>query len=126
MNTPATLEALHDTPRTDALLSDSHQHPLLLFKHSETCGTSMQAFEELEQYLADADPRIRHGLVTVQTDRELSDHVAARLGVRHQSPQAILICRGEVVWTASHHRITADALRQAVGSALANPAPALS
>lgn len=126
MNTPATLEALHDTPRTDALLSDSHQHPLLLFKHSDTCGTSMQAFEELEQYLADADPRIRHGLVTVQTDRAISDHVAARLGVRHQSPQAILICRGEVVWTASHHRITADALRQAVRSVLANPAPALS
>ncbi len=126
MTTPGHLEALHDTARSEALVADSGQHPLLIFKHSVTCGTSMSAYEELEQYLASADARVRHALVTVQTSRQVSDHVAVRLGVRHQSPQAILVRSGEVVWTASHHRITADALTVAVRSALATMEPTIS
>jgi hypothetical protein len=36
-----------------------------------------------------------------------------RLGVRHETPQAILLRDGKPVWKASHFRITADALAQA-------------
>jgi bacillithiol system protein YtxJ len=36
--------------------------------------------------------------------------MAARLGIRHETPQAILLRDGRPVWSASHFRITADAL----------------
>jgi bacillithiol system protein YtxJ len=43
----------------------------------------------------------------VQNHRPVSDTVSQRLGVRHETPQAILIKGGAAVWNASHFRITA-------------------
>jgi bacillithiol system protein YtxJ len=34
------------------------------------------------------------------------------LGVRHETPQAILLRDGVPVWSASHFRITAEALKK--------------
>jgi bacillithiol system protein YtxJ len=46
----------------------------------------------------------------------LSDTVAERLGVRHESPQALLIKDGRAVWHASHWSITSEALVSALRS----------
>jgi bacillithiol system protein YtxJ len=40
----------------------------------------------------------------------VSQQIAARSGVEHESPQIIVFQRGAVVWNASHHDITAEAL----------------
>jgi bacillithiol system protein YtxJ len=40
--------------------------------------------------------------------------VSARLGVRHETPQALLIRDRRVVWSASHFRVTADAVAKAI------------
>jgi thioredoxin 1 len=53
-------------------------------------------------------------MITVQTHRPVSDAVAKLLGVRHETPQAILLRDGKVVWNASHFRITATELDKAV------------
>ena len=53
-------------------------------------------------------------MITVQTHRELSTAVAKRLGVRHETPQALLIREGRVVWSASHFRVTGGALESAI------------
>ena len=54
--------------------------------------------------------------MTVQTHREVSNAVAAKLGVRHETPQALLIRNGRVVWAASHFRVTADAVKKALSA----------
>ena len=54
----------------------------------------------------------------VVEDRHVSMHVADETGVRHQSPQAILLYRGEPVWDESHYRITEDVMRAALERAL--------
>jgi bacillithiol system protein YtxJ len=50
----------------------------------------------------------------VQTHRPGSDAASERLGLRHETPQAILLRDGKVVWNASHFRITATQLDQAL------------
>ena len=61
--------------------------------------------------------------VVVQSDRATSNAVATRLGVRHETPQALLLRDGRVVWNASHYRLTADAIAKAVAThGNANPA----
>jgi len=109
----------------DALLEESSDRPLLLFKHSLSCGTSYEALDELIDHLnrspaeaghygsADRLPA-RYAMITVQTHRELSTAVARRLGVRHETPQALLIREGRVVWSASHFRVTGGALEAAI------------
>jgi bacillithiol system protein YtxJ len=98
----------------DALLEESSDRPLLLFKHSLSCGMSYEALDELIDHLNEDRLPARYALITVQTHRELSSAVAKRLGVRHETPQALLIRDGRVVWTASHFRVTGGALETAI------------
>ncbi len=113
---------LQDVAGFDALLAASAAHPVLLFKHSVTCGTSAQAFDELSLYL-DSTDRIGAtvAMVTVQTHREVSTAIAERLRVRHETPQALLLHHGRVVWHASHFRVTADAMTAAMHAHAAAP-----
>lgn len=114
MTPTAELITLRDTTHLDELLADSGRVPVLVFKHSTSCGTSFQARDELLAHVSRASDGVRYLEVTVQDDRPLSKAVTERLGVRHQTPQAILVRDGEAVWTASHFHVTADAVARAV------------
>jgi bacillithiol system protein YtxJ len=103
----------------EALLVESSHRPLLLFKHSMSCGTSYEALDELIDHLNDDRLPARYAIITVQTHRELSTAVATRLGVRHETPQALLIREGRVVWSASHFRVTGGALEAAIRKQIA-------
>jgi bacillithiol system protein YtxJ len=108
------LTHLQHIDELDALLAESSERPLLLFKHSASCGTSYEALDELIDHLNDERLPARYAMITVQTHRELSTAVAKRLGVRHETPQALLIRKGRVVWSASHFRVTAGAVEAAI------------
>ena len=108
------LTHLQHIDELDALLADSSHRPLLLFKHSVSCGTSFEALDELIDHLNDERLPARYAMITVQTHRDLSTAVARRLGVRHETPQALLIRQGRVVWSASHFRVTGGALEAAI------------
>lgn len=108
------LSALADVDELDAAIAESRQHPVLLFKHSRTCGISCEAYDELHTHLDRATATAGYKMITVQSHRSLSDEVAARFGIRHETPQAILLRDGKPVWNASHFRITADQLDKAV------------
>ena len=110
-----TLTPLHDVQSLDAALAESRERPVLLFKHSRYCGVSCEALDELQSHIeARADGTVAYKMVTVQTHRPLSDAIAQRLGLRHETPQAILIRDGKAVWNASHFRITATQLDKAL------------
>jgi bacillithiol system protein YtxJ len=85
---------------------------VLLFKHSRTCGISCEALDELHAHVEGADVEAAYKLITVQSHRILANEAAARLGIRHETPQAILLRDGQAVWTASHFRITKQRLDQ--------------
>jgi bacillithiol system protein YtxJ len=119
------LTHLHDLESLEAAIEESRERPVLLFKHSRTCGISCEAYDELHSHLEDAvAPGVSrlsrkppaYKVITVQSHRHVSDEAATRLGVRHETPQAILLRDGKPVWKASHFRITAAALAEALTS----------
>jgi bacillithiol system protein YtxJ len=113
LSTP--VQRLTTVDQVNALLRESAERPVLVFKHSLTCGTSAQALDELAEHLEGADgPHAQYALVTVQTHREVSTAISTRLGIRHETPQALLIMDGRVVWSASHFRVTAGAIAKAI------------
>ncbi len=124
------LTPLRDADHLDELVAGSHEQPLLLFKHSRSCGTSFEALEEIVAHRNRRDTgcrqdggatpgvEMRYAMLTVQHDRELSNTLARRFNVRHETPQAILVRGGQVVWTASHFRINGRALDQALAIAV--------
>lgn len=117
------LTSLEHVDELHRLIDESQSRPVLLFKHSHSCGASLEALDELVAYLNDRGPersaprdsrRPQYAMVTVQTHRAISNAVAQRLGVRHETPQALLIRDGRVVWSASHFRVTAAAVEDAI------------
>jgi bacillithiol system protein YtxJ len=100
LRTPAELEAAFAAER------------FLLFKHSTTCPISAAAFEEYERWSA-AHPGTRTGWIDVVQERALARAVAERTGIRHESPQAILLERGQPRWNASHGAIDLASLAEA-------------
>ena len=111
------LTPLHGIEQLDRVLAESGDRPLLLFKHSYSCGVSAEALDELLAHLADGARGASYAMVTVQTHREVSNAIAKRLGVRHETPQALLVRNGEVVWTASHFRVNAAELEKVMAGA---------
>lgn len=96
----------------EAFLSDLGDAPVWIFKHSLTCGTSGWALDRFRQFVQDrpADDPARYAIVPVQTARDASAQLEALTGVRHESPQVLLLRGGRVLWHASHWRITEKAM----------------
>jgi bacillithiol system protein YtxJ len=105
---------LSDLDMLEAAIAESLERPVLLFKHSRTCGISCEALDELHAHARAAGRVAACKVITVQSHRGLSDKVAERLGIRHETPQAILLKNGQPVWNASHFRITAAELGRAL------------
>ena len=102
----------------DVLLELYNDMPLMVFKHSLSLCTCYDEVDELFDPLKDERRPALYAMITVQTHRDLSTAVAKRLGVRHETPQALLIRDGRVVWSASHFRVTGGALESAIKSAV--------
>lgn len=100
-----------ETKALEDLVQRSMDKPVVIFKHSLTCPISASAYSQMQRYQGDV------ALVEVQRSRALSDEIAQRLGVRHESPQIIVLRNGQVLWDASHFKITADAVTDAVSKA---------
>lgn len=100
-----------ETSALEDLVQRSQQQPVVIFKHSLTCPISASAFRQMNDYEGEV------ALVEVQGARELSNEIENRLGVRHESPQVIVLRNGQVVWDASHFRVTAGAVADAVSKA---------
>lgn len=111
------MQDLRTEAELEALLADAGQ-PILLFKHSTTCPISAAAHTALlAAHAAGELAGVRLARVRVIEERPLSQAIAARLGVPHASPQALLVAQGRVLWHASHWAITREALRTAVQAA---------
>lgn len=98
---------IQDQQSLDRLFVESRFRPILLFKHSNSCGISSRAYREMEK-LDDVN------LLEVQTARELSREVASITGVRHETPQVIVLRDGKAVWNASHYDVNATSVSQAL------------
>jgi bacillithiol system protein YtxJ len=86
---------------------------VVLLKHSTTCPISSQAYNEFMQY-AKHEGMKPWGLVIVQTARPVSNEIAERFGVKHESPQVLYVKDGSVVWHTSHWNITEKNLKEAI------------
>lgn len=114
---------LSDTAALEAAIAESRERPVVIFKHSRNCGISCEAYDELQAHIADAAVEASYNVITVQSHRRVSDEAAVLLGIRHETPQVILLRDGVPVWNASHFRITAGELTRVLSQAPAAKGP---
>lgn len=88
---------------------------VVFFKHSETCGVSAAALRTFEAaWDNDAPLGIAPYLVSVQDTRDVSNYLAQKYGVQHESPQLLLIQDGQCTLHASHENIQYATLKAKV------------
>jgi bacillithiol system protein YtxJ len=93
--------------------------PVFVFKHSTRCPISSRAHSEVQRYIEGAGALgLPVYLNYVVESRPVSNEIERTLGVRHESPQLLLISGGEVVWHTSHGGIRAETMTQVAGSPL--------
>jgi len=87
---------LNDISQLDKLKELSNTTPVLLFKHSTRCSISSMAKSRLERDW-DENSEIKPYYLDLIQFREISDEIAAKFNVVHQSPQALLIKNEECI-----------------------------
>ena len=101
---------IDDRATLDNLISDSRRQTVLVFKHSNACPISARAYREMEKLEGKVN------LLEIQAVPELSREVANLTGVRHESPQVILLRDGKAVWNASHFDVNAASVSKALAA----------
>ena len=86
----------------------------VLYKHSTQCGISESALEQLETFLEHYPHAAPIYYLDLLEHRDLSDAISLRLGVKHESPQAIVLKDGKVVAVLNHRAIRVEALARAL------------
>jgi bacillithiol system protein YtxJ len=91
----------------DQIDAASASQPILLFKHSTRCSISSAALNRLESAWTAADDAAHtvHYLDLIKY-RDVSNAIAERYGVQHESPQLLVIRNGQCAHHASHFGIT--------------------
>jgi bacillithiol system protein YtxJ len=104
------METITTQPALDALLQGG---TAILLKHGARCPISASARDRVSTF-ASAHPELTIYALEVTENRDLARYLADKVGVRHESPQLLLVRDGRAVWHASHHEIDGPSLERNV------------
>ena len=90
----------------------SQTKPVVLFKHSTRCSISRMALKQFDAEFNYPEEKINWYLLDLLNHRDLSNEIASRYHVVHQSPQIVVIRNGKAIFNESHENIAADGLKQ--------------
>lgn len=90
----------------DSFFSASADGPVVLFNHDPYCPVSAAAYRRV----AALPETSVIALVDVAHAKDVTAAIAQRIGIRHESPQVIVVRHGRAVWSASHWEIDTSAL----------------
>lgn len=103
---------LTELKQLDMIADESVNTPVIIFKHSTRCSVSRMALKNFEREykieIGDAKPYF----LDLLEHRDVSNEIASRFNVMHQSPQIIVIKDGKAVYNTSHSDIDAEAVKE--------------
>jgi bacillithiol system protein YtxJ len=101
---------LTDLGQLNEIMEFSHQQPVVIFKHSTRCSISRMALKQFENEF-DLEGSVTPYFLDLLNHRDISQEIATRFEVYHQSPQLLLIKEGKSIYDASHSDIDALELK---------------
>jgi bacillithiol system protein YtxJ len=104
---------LTDLGQLNEIIDLSNEKPVAIFKHSTRCSVSRMALKQFENEFNSSD-KVTPYFLDLIAHRDISNEIANRFGVTHQSPQLILIKEGKAIYNVSHSDIDAEELGKKV------------
>lgn len=100
--------AFIETTHLQDILEHSTTEPVIVFKYSNSCGSSSRLKNDLLEKINTEQLSKPIYIVTVQTHRALSNKISEWFNIKHESPQIFLISHGKILYTAHHKDIDLD------------------
>jgi bacillithiol system protein YtxJ len=100
---------LKDVGQLNEIIVASNDKPVLIFKHSTRCVISRMALKQFETEFNLQD-KITPCYLDLLNYREISNEIASKFNVIHQSPQVLLIKNGVCIYSETHEDINAGIL----------------
>ena len=100
---------LEELSQLDEIIEASISKPQLIFKHSTRCGVSTTVRNRLDGEWSHNE-EITPWYLDLLRYRNISNEIAERLGVHHESPQIILLVNGKVELHLSHASLSSKDL----------------
>lgn len=97
------------------LITRSEQRPQVIYKHSIRCSISSVVKSRLEKQQAPETADFHY--LDLITYRPVSNAIAERFGVHHESPQVLVISKGKSIYDDSHMAINMDDITEQVAAA---------
>ena len=104
-------QKLSKTSQLNAIYQESKEKHVAIFKHSTSCGISHMVKDQIQNGYDIDENVLSFYYLDLLSYRPISNNVAEKFKIPHQSPQLLLIKDGEVVYHASHHSINLDSIR---------------
>lgn len=98
-------EQLETLDQLDSIKSNSFKTPQLIFKHSTRCSISRFVLTDFTTHFSYAANEFGAHYLDLLNYRDISNAIAERFEVHHQSPQLIVIKDGKAIAHASHEGI---------------------
>ncbi len=105
---------LTDIATIDQIIKDSFDQPQVIFKHSTRCSISSMALNRLEREEAPANVHFYY--LDLLNYRNISNEIADKFSVYHESPQILIIKNGECVYDESHQGINMSEIAEQVAA----------
>ncbi|MDP9959663.1 bacillithiol system redox-active protein YtxJ [Chryseobacterium lathyri] len=84
----------------------SYHHRVAIFKHSTRCFISKTVLKNFEKEIDGLNNKPDLYFLDLLEYRSISNKISEDLGIRHESPQLIIIEEGKVINSASHEDIS--------------------
>lgn len=101
---------LTNLEQLNEIVTLSSTKSVVIFKHSTRCSVSRFALKQFENEF-DITNNVEVYFLDLLEYRAISNEIASRFGVYHQSPQLLLIKEGKSVYDVSHSGIDATELK---------------
>ena len=105
---------LTDLGQLNEISQLSNEKPVLIFKHSTRCSISRMALKQFENEYDLSDNEVTTYFLDLIAFRDISNEIALRFNIIHQSPQLLLIIGGKSVYDVSHSAIDAEVLKSKI------------
>ncbi len=103
---------LSELEQLNSIAKESFSKPVMLFKHSTRCAISSMAKSRLERGWDINGEELKTYYLDLLSYRGVSNEIASKFGVEHQSPQVILLVNGKVTYHSSHGAIDPSEIKR--------------
>ena len=93
---------LKSTSQIDEITNDNSSETILILKHSTRCSISSMAMNRLEGSWNESKTPIKTYYLDLIAHRDISNYIADKFSVYHQSPQVLLIKNGDCFYEETH------------------------